>query len=195
VVTLSLTIFGVMLAELWRPAAGWAGHQVGSFLTFGLSLLRDRPYALASFDPYGALVMGTAAFIEGVFIGVCVSILLTIWLLFGLFMRRVVRTKQEASTKRWSGKPPLLFLRVGFTIVILADLLGLMAVVSILTRAVHIAGEFRANVALLAPYMSDEARLLAESHFAQVKTRADYVQLREELKQVTAPLRIHETAW
>jgi hypothetical protein len=190
-------VLGLVSSAMWdlmlKPGLSVIGRSVITAITFGSERLRDASYESAALDPtsLSPLVLLT--------ILAYVPLLGAALVFIHPFAERTAeklttvprRMLDEAESQLAEIKITLTHLRKK-SITFRRILIGYLCVIGLLTgtsvtvvqQAVLIWRVFHANLAICAPYITEQEHKIIKGRFAAIKTRNDYSHINEALNQI-----------
>ena len=173
-------VIGGLGSGLWeialKPSLLWFGTLMLDLATLGLSSLRDGMYADAAKGTYERAGIMVLSMGTGTFCGMLLAMPLA-----RLLRRKEDRNRSSASDITRFMRKPLFFLTIPiiFSIILSVQFFRVMYVV----RAANHVEQLQR---IIAPFITQEQRIVFQSRFAQVTTRHEYVQLVVELRNIAA---------
>lgn len=198
--TIGTIVLGAIGSGVWEIVARPGVNRIGNFLTtlftFGSQRLRDLPFESAALDPTplsSLILVYLTSSIPSFLIGIVVALLLARRTVLSL--RRQVEeahsivadTTAAAAHKDETRRTLTSRLRkwglvstAGLLFILVLGLTFAGIAFSVLNRSVLVWRVFHANERICAPYMTPQELSSLEAAFASMKTRNDYVRIRQK---------------
>jgi hypothetical protein len=181
-------LLGAFGSGLWeeavKPAGQWASHSILNIVTLGSSAAKDSIYANAAKRYHEAIATELFIFIE-----MTLTLMAPVTCFIALFLTRRFVTR-DFSSAPLSGRKlsPRLVLRLayGVTLLVVLDSTAFLINQLMILQANNALTFFSQSMAICRPYMDEKQAQMLESRFAAIRTRADYIIVTSELRQLAA---------
>lgn len=183
---LFLGALGSGLWELIKPLFVWASTTSLDVVTLGLDSLRDGLYADAASMESDRVSYSVLAVITGIFSGIIFGSLMFLWVKRRDKDKNLLQ-EQDPEARRASIQVKMSQLQRSRSVALAILAVSLSAQVFMAQRTIYIsraAAHFNRLCAIAEPYTPQENLTLIKSGFAQMSTRAEYINLTNKLSAI-----------
>lgn len=183
-----IVIIGIIVSIIYdmlvRPGLTTVGRFVLDLLTFGSDTIKDTAYSRAAINPTPT----TALFIFSMILSFTMAPVFAYtgyvfakWLRKANLVRNAIDSRNPNSTKAGSRRKFRVFLTL-----YLFTMIPVHTIFSIQNQSVRIWQSFHTHLATIAPYISEDERLLLSSQFATIEGRDDYTSIANDMGKIAA---------
>jgi hypothetical protein len=179
-----LVVVGALGSGFWevavKPGLSVGGRFALNLLSLGSETIRDYAYRNAALDPTPVAALQMLFLGAGCLVSFNFASALRLW----LRMRARGEEPSARATRRESLLPKMKrFLLVSGALSIITGIVLIVGLV-VQSQAVLIWRVFHTNLAILAPYLSEDDEERMNARFRSIATRAEYVEIDEQMREV-----------